>query len=141
MIENQELVKLSPPEYKVVELVSQGKTNQQIADELNVSRRTIETHMYHIFQKVDIQGKRNKRTIIAHEFLTNNQRYVCMPPYSGNYKAIKLRYGHWQVISRKRQQVECKCLLCDQIYTRWLANLKNGSSKKCRNCSSKVGKG
>lgn len=55
MIENTEhnqLVKLSPPEYKVVELVSQGKTNQQIADELLVSVRTIESHMYNIFQKV-----------------------------------------------------------------------------------------
>ena len=140
--QNHELIKLSPPEYKVVELLSQGKTNQQIADELQVSRRTVETHVAHVFQKIGLYG--HQRTKLAHDFLNNNQRYICMPPYSGNIKPLKLHYGNWQVISRKSSPhgsiVECKCLICNQIYTRYLHNLRRGTTTQCRKCSKSINK-
>jgi DNA-binding CsgD family transcriptional regulator len=43
---------LTPSETKVVSLVAEGRTNRQIADLLFVSRRTVATHMEHVFQKL-----------------------------------------------------------------------------------------
>ena len=43
---------LTPTEMKVVSLVAEGLTNRQIAERLFVSRRTIATHIEHVFQKL-----------------------------------------------------------------------------------------
>ncbi len=43
---------LTDTERRVVALVGRGHTNRQIAEQLFVSRRTIETHVYHVFQKL-----------------------------------------------------------------------------------------
>ena len=43
----------SPPtEIRVVDLVAEGLTNPEIAEHLFVSRRTVATHMEHVFQKL-----------------------------------------------------------------------------------------
>jgi DNA-binding CsgD family transcriptional regulator len=43
---------LTATEVKVVSLVAEGLTNRQIADRLFVSRRTVATHIEHVFQKL-----------------------------------------------------------------------------------------
>ena len=43
---------LTPTEAKVVGLVAKGLTNRQIAEQLFVSRRTVATHLEHVFQKL-----------------------------------------------------------------------------------------
>jgi len=43
---------LTPTEVRVVGLVAQGLTNRQIAERLYVSRRTVATHIEHVFQKL-----------------------------------------------------------------------------------------
>ena len=43
---------LTPTEVKVVGLVAEGLTNRQIAERLFVSRRTVATHIEHVFQKL-----------------------------------------------------------------------------------------
>ena len=43
---------LTATEAKVVSLVAEGLTNRQIAERLFVSRRTIATHIEHVFQKL-----------------------------------------------------------------------------------------
>jgi non-specific serine/threonine protein kinase len=45
---------LSPRELDVVRLIAQGRTSQQIADELYISVRTVGTHISHIFRKLDV---------------------------------------------------------------------------------------
>jgi DNA-binding CsgD family transcriptional regulator len=43
---------LTPTERRVVDLVAEGFTNRQIAERLYVSRRTVATHLEHVFQKL-----------------------------------------------------------------------------------------
>lgn len=51
-----ELKKLSTRENEVLQLVSQGKTTREIADELFVSTRTIETHRVNMMKKLHVQN-------------------------------------------------------------------------------------
>lgn len=46
--------KLSPRESQVLRLIARGLTNRQIAAELGISARTVETHRKHIMTKLDI---------------------------------------------------------------------------------------
>jgi len=48
---------LTPSEMKVVALVSEGLTNQQVADALFVSVATVKTHLTHVFQKLDLRNR------------------------------------------------------------------------------------
>ena len=48
---------LSEREYEVMERVSCGKLNKEIADDLNRSTNTIRKHMQHIFQKLEVQNR------------------------------------------------------------------------------------
>ncbi|WP_344951670.1 helix-turn-helix transcriptional regulator [Actinomadura miaoliensis] len=50
---------LSQREFEVAMLVSDGLTNQQIAERLFISVRTVETHLSHIFSKLDITSRVN----------------------------------------------------------------------------------
>ena len=44
-------------ELEVVKLVGEGYTNQQIAESLHLSARTIETHLSHIFAKIKVTSR------------------------------------------------------------------------------------
>ena len=48
---------LSPTELRVVTLVADGLANPAIADKLVVSRRTIETHVSHLFRKLGVESR------------------------------------------------------------------------------------
>lgn len=48
---------LTPKELAVVRLVSLGRSNPDIAAELVISRRTVEVHLSHIFQKVEVSNR------------------------------------------------------------------------------------
>lgn len=48
---------LTPCELEVVRLVGEGYTNQQIAESLFVSIRTVETHLSHIFAKLRVTSR------------------------------------------------------------------------------------
>lgn len=48
---------LTPTELKIVELVSQGKTNRAIGEELYISPRTVETHIGHVFAKLQTKTR------------------------------------------------------------------------------------
>jgi DNA-binding NarL/FixJ family response regulator len=56
-------VELSKREQEIFDLAVKGKTNQQIADKLYISVRTVETHRRNILQKY---GKRNFFDLILH---------------------------------------------------------------------------
>ena len=55
---------LTPTEMAVSELVARGLTNPEIGVRLYVSRRTVETHLAHVFRKLDYVS----RTQLASEF-------------------------------------------------------------------------
>jgi DNA-binding CsgD family transcriptional regulator len=48
---------LSPAERAVAGLVADGLTNPQIGDRLYISRRTVQTHLVHVFAKLDIASR------------------------------------------------------------------------------------
>jgi DNA-binding NarL/FixJ family response regulator len=54
---------LTPTELKVAGLVARGMSNPQIATELFLSRRTVQTHVSHILAKLSLTS----RTDIARE--------------------------------------------------------------------------
>ena len=55
---------LTPTEMAVTELAAEGLTNPEIGTRLFVSRRTVETHLSHVFRKLDVAT----RTQLASEF-------------------------------------------------------------------------
>jgi DNA-binding NarL/FixJ family response regulator len=50
------LRQLMPTEYRILKLLADYKTNKDIAEELSVSPRTVETHRARICQKLNLQG-------------------------------------------------------------------------------------
>jgi DNA-binding CsgD family transcriptional regulator len=48
---------LTPTEHRVVGLVAEGLTNPQIGERLYVSRRTVQTHLAHVFAKLDVSSR------------------------------------------------------------------------------------
>jgi DNA-binding NarL/FixJ family response regulator len=48
---------LTPSEHRVAQLAAQGHGNRAIAERLYVTQRTVETHLTHAFQKLDISSR------------------------------------------------------------------------------------
>jgi DNA-binding CsgD family transcriptional regulator len=57
---------LTPRELQVLRLVATGKTNRMIAEQLELSEKTIDRHVSNIFQKIDV-GSRAAATAYAYE--------------------------------------------------------------------------
>lgn len=51
------LGELTPQEYRVLTCVAKGWRNAKIASELFISTRTVETHLYRIFDKLDVSSR------------------------------------------------------------------------------------
>lgn len=48
---------LTPTERRVVDLVAEGLSNPQIGERLYLSRRTVQTHVSHVFAKLDVSSR------------------------------------------------------------------------------------
>ena len=48
---------LTPTELEVVRLATQGLTNVEIGQRLFISRRTVETHLSHVFGKLGVSSR------------------------------------------------------------------------------------
>jgi DNA-binding NarL/FixJ family response regulator len=48
---------LTRQEHQVLMLIAEGKRNAKIAQELYISVRTVEGHLYHIFQKLNVSSR------------------------------------------------------------------------------------
>ncbi len=58
---------LTPREREVLQLVGEGKSNQEIADILFIGIKTVKTHVSHILQKLDLED-RTQMAVYAHRF-------------------------------------------------------------------------
>lgn len=56
---------LTAQERRVAELAAEGLSNPEIAQTLFVSRKTVETHLGHVYQKLDISSRRNLAHALA----------------------------------------------------------------------------
>jgi len=50
-------VELTPTELKVVQFVARGMANREIADQMNVSQRTIESHVSNMLGKTGLHNR------------------------------------------------------------------------------------
>lgn len=64
--QDAELVRLTPRELEVLECVARGLSNPAIARELFIGEATVKTHLLHIFEKLEVQG-RTRAVTRAHE--------------------------------------------------------------------------
>lgn len=53
----EKIAALTPQQYKVLGMLSDGLLNKQIAYELNVSEATIKAHMTAIFRKLGVKNR------------------------------------------------------------------------------------
>lgn len=56
---------LTETEQRVAELVAQGLTNRAVGDRLFISRRTVESHLLHIFQKLQASSRAELAATVA----------------------------------------------------------------------------
>ena len=56
---------LTPSELRVARMATDGMSNPEIAQALFVTKKTIETHLRHAFQKLDIKGRGELRTALV----------------------------------------------------------------------------
>jgi len=48
---------LTPREIEILSMIAAGATNEQIANELFISRNTVRTHIYNIFKKISVPNR------------------------------------------------------------------------------------
>jgi NarL family two-component system response regulator LiaR len=58
---------LTPREKEVLELVGEGKNNQEIAEQLFIGIKTVKTHVSHILQKLELED-RTQIAVYAHRY-------------------------------------------------------------------------
>jgi len=69
---NRTIEILTEREYEIMELVSIGKLNKEIANILDIQPGTITKHLQHIFEKIEVQN----RTEAAIKFLELTGRLI-----------------------------------------------------------------
>lgn len=68
---------LTVTERRIIELVIEGLSNPQIGDRLFVSRRTVSTHLYRIFKKLDVASRTELVALaMRHEALSEARESV-----------------------------------------------------------------
>lgn len=55
--DNEKIRNLTKRELQVLKLLSIGKLNRQVADELQISERTVKNHVSNIFKKIDVKDR------------------------------------------------------------------------------------
>lgn len=58
------ILELTNQEHCVLALVAKGWRNAKIAEELVVSQRTVESHLYHIFDKLNVQTRTEAALVV-----------------------------------------------------------------------------
>ena len=61
------LAALSDREREVAELVAAGRTNREIAGELFLSKRTVDTHLAHVFEKLGVSSRAAVAAAVARQ--------------------------------------------------------------------------
>jgi DNA-binding CsgD family transcriptional regulator len=79
---------LTPTELRVVDLAVTGLTNREIAERLFVSRRTVATHLEHVYQKLG-HGNRVELTAAAARRAATHSRPPATPTVPGGVRASR----------------------------------------------------
>ena len=63
---------LSPREMEIMELISHSLTNEEIADKLFISPKTVKTHLRNIFVKAEIKNRVEAALLYTRHTLTSH---------------------------------------------------------------------
>jgi DNA-binding CsgD family transcriptional regulator len=55
--DTKDLVRVSPRQREILQLVARGQANKEIARALNISRRTVEAHLKELYQKAGVHRR------------------------------------------------------------------------------------
>lgn len=55
--DNEKIEKLTKRELEVLKLIAVGKLNRQVAEDMQISERTIKNHVSNIFKKIDVKDR------------------------------------------------------------------------------------
>jgi len=56
-IRDERVICLTKREREVFDLVTEGKSNQEVADELYISKRTVDFHLARIYEKLQVSNR------------------------------------------------------------------------------------
>ena len=56
---------LTPTEHTIATLIAEGLSNPQIGDRLYISPRTVQTHLAHMFAKLDIASRAQLAAVVT----------------------------------------------------------------------------
>lgn len=59
----EQIARLSPRQREVIQLLSKGLTNKEIADRLHIEYGTVKNHVHHIFKKIDATNRHEAASI------------------------------------------------------------------------------
>src|SRR3954466_2954685 len=57
---------LSPQELQIAQLAAEGLSNRQIGEQLYLSHRTVESHLYRLFPKLGVTSRAQLRDALEH---------------------------------------------------------------------------
>ncbi len=89
-------MQLTHRETEIVGLVSQGLTNQEVAERINVKRKTVDQHLNNIYTKTDLKNRTQLISLIVPDFFKE------VAPQKPDIKA-----------SKKASAKRIKRILCD----------------------------
>lgn len=70
------LASLTPQQFRVLERISQGRLNKQIADTLNISERTVKAHVSVIFEKLGVRNRTQAGLLLRRLDVLDPTRHV-----------------------------------------------------------------
>lgn len=53
----ERIARLTPQQFRVLQMVAEGRLNKQIADRLGIQERTVKAHMSEIFAKLEVRNR------------------------------------------------------------------------------------
>ena len=71
-LSSKKLKMLSPREMEIMELISHSMTNEEIADKLFISSKTVKTHLRNMFLKAEIKNRVEAALLYARHALTSH---------------------------------------------------------------------
>ena len=71
-LNSEKLKMLSPREMEIMELISHSMTNEEIADKLFISSKTVKTHLRNIFLKAEIRNRVEAALLYTRHALTSH---------------------------------------------------------------------
>jgi DNA-binding NarL/FixJ family response regulator len=71
-LHSEKLKRLSPREMEIMELISHSMTNEEIADKLFISSKTVKTHLRNMFLKAEIRNRVEAALLYTRHALTSH---------------------------------------------------------------------